>query len=373
MRVLILGNTSSVFPKELRDELSKKAIKASLLDNKTLELFLDGLSVDRSYLLKFKKYRNIPKVNVLVKLFLIGKIIKYNNFDVVNIHYSFWQAIILLILFRKLNVKFIITFYGSDFYRSSLKMKKKQTLLYRLANALTFTNPVTKEEFVNLYHDFEEKSYVCRFGLKTLDYIDKNREKSKAHIKKHLNYKIDKVIVTCGYNATKAQQHEKIINELSSLDANLLSKIQFIFPLTYGDERNRDRVKNLLKESELDYLVLDKFLYEDDNAYIKLGSDIMINVLQTDSFSGSMQEFLYAENIVITGKWLPYTVLDNHGIKYIKIDQIENALGSKLNYAVENISSLKKELEININIVSRLSSWNNTIDRWLDTFENTQK
>lgn len=371
MKILIIGDISSVFPNELAAELNKKQIPTSLLDLSTLEVLSYDASIDQSYSKRFKKYKQIPKVNVLIKFLLMGKIIKNGGFDIVNIHYSTWQYLLLLRLFRRSSSKLVITFYGSDFYRTSEKIKKRQIPLYKIADALTFTNPITKKSFLEYYQDFGQKSHVCRFGLKTLDYIDKNRKKNKDEIRQALGYKHEKIIVTCGYNASEEQQHEKIVDALQRLDTNLLSEMQFIFPLTYGDEKYKYKVKRLLEKSGLDYVVLNKFLYEDENAYIKLASDIMINVLQTDSFSGSMQEFLYADNIVITGKWLPYDVFDLNGIRYMKINKIEVELVSTLEDAVKNIKHIKKELELNRNIIANLSSWDHNIDIWIKTFRHT--
>jgi glycosyltransferase involved in cell wall biosynthesis len=217
--------------------------------------------------------------------------------------------------------------------------------MYKKADALTFTNPLTKDSFLNYYKDFDNKTFVCRFGLTTLDFIDKNRIKNKSEIKNHFGYSQDKMIITCGYNATKAQQHEKIIENLVKLPKELLQGIQFIFPMTYGDNKYKEKIKNILKDTDLDYIVHEDFLYADENAYIKLASDIMINVLETDSFSGSMQEFLYAGNIVITGNWLPYDVLDGEGIVYFKIDAVDD-LREKLEYIIKidtNSFVLKKQ------------------------------
>ncbi len=105
----------------------------------------------------------------------------------------------------------------------------------------------------------------------------------------------------------------------------------------------------------------------DDNANIKLCSDVMINILQTDSFSGSMQEFLYANNIVITGSWLPYKLFDELGVYYHKIDSAE-MLAGKL---TEVLSNLNKEKTMqNVQIINSLSSWGNNIQNWIKAYEN---
>ncbi|QSZ41441.1 glycosyltransferase [Sulfurimonas aquatica] len=367
MRLLIIANSTTVFGKELKNELEDIGEHVTLLDFESLKLFRDNFIEDMKYFNIFFKYKKIPKISMFFRMLYIRKLIKENDFDIINIHVSRWFY--LLILPTLMKKKFIITFYGSDFYRTSNFIKNIQKVIYTKADRITFTNPITKQSFLDYYQEFYEKSYVCRFGLKTLDFIDKNRYKDRGEIKNILGYSQDKIIITCGYNATVAQQHEIIIKNLLKIDKKALNKIQFIFPLTYGDNSNKKRIRTILKDTNLDYIILEDFLYTDENAYIKLASDIMVNILKTDSFSGSMQEFLYAENIVITGSWLPYDIFDKEGIYYQKIDS-ENELSIKLENIINNIDEYKENLSINKNIIYKLSSWKNNINSWKDIYAN---
>lgn len=366
MKRLLIANASSIFAKELRAELFSKGLDTYLLDFESLRLFDDKNSEIKKYANRFSKYENIPKISMLMRMLIIKELLREHGFDVINIHYSRWYY--LIILKELARSKLIVTFYGSDFYRVSDKIKNIQKPLYKKADALTFTNPLTKESFLEYYGDFESKSFVCRFGLKTLDYIDKNRDKDKAEIKKELGYDETKIIVTCGYNSSKAQQHKKIIEHILKLPNDMLKKVQFIFPLTYGDMPYKEEVRSILKSTDLDYIILEDYLYEDNNAYIKPASDIMINILQSDSFSGSMQEFLYAGNVVITGSWLPYGVFDKEGIKYLKIDKSDD-LSDKLMQIVQNLEVYKKGLDTNRDIIYNLSSWKSNIQNWIDIYE----
>ncbi|TKI69895.1 hypothetical protein FCU45_04605 [Sulfurimonas crateris] len=365
MKILIIANSKIVFGKELKSELINKGLDVSLLDFESLTLYNRSDFKNDRYGSLFKKFKSIPKLSMFFRMWYIKKVIQENDFDIVNIHMSRWFYIIILPWLAR--EKFIVTFYGSDFYRTSGFIKKIQTNLYKKADAITFTNPLTKNSFLKYYKDFESKSHVCRFGLKTLYFIDKNRKIDKKSLRDSLGYNKEKIVITCGHNSTKEQQHDKIIDNILKLPTELLDKIQFVFPMTYGNDLNRQKVKNILKQKNLDYIVLEEFLYGDDNANIKLASDIMINMLETDSFSGSMQEFLYANNIVITGSWLPYEVFDDAGVQYIKIDNIDE-LSFKL---AELINSDIKTYDTSKNqkIISELSLWDNTIQSWVDIYK----
>lgn len=361
MKILIIGNSKVVFTKELQYELVDKGLDVYLLDFAHLELYNSRYELDDRYAKKFVKYKSMPKLHMFFRIWLIAKIVK--DFNVINIHVARWYYSFILWTLKKKKV--VVSFYGSDFYRISKLSKKLLYSLLKIAKTITFTNEKTKNSFLDYYKNFKDKVKVCRFGLKTLDFIDKNRDKDKREIKIYLGYSTDKLIVTCGYNSTKAQQHEKIIENIKKLPSEILKNIQFVFPMTYGDNTNKTKIKNILANTNLDYIILEDFLMGDDNAYIKLASDIMINILRTDSFSGSMQEFLYAKNIVITGSWLPYDIFDSEGIVYQKIDSA-NMLADKLKSILNDFQSYKSNLDKNIDIISKLSSWKQNIDCWME-------
>lgn len=364
MRILIIANSKVVFGKELQLELNNKGFDVSLLDFETLTLYDKRNNENTKYANLFKEYKSISKLSMFFRMIYIKKVIQENDFEIVNIHYSRWFYLIILPYLSK--QKLVITFYGADIYDISSFTKNIKIPLFKKAYAITFTNPVTKRDFIEYYKDYDIKSYVCRFGLKTLEFIDKNRNISKKELKESLGYALDKTIVTCGYNSTKEQQHMKIIENLIDLPKEMLEQIQFIFPMTYGDNKNKENVKILLKQTKLNYIVLEDFLFGDDNANIKLASDIMINILENDTFSGSMQEFLYANNIIITGSWLPYDVFDDAGIQYLKIEEI-NELSSKLKKVIDSdIQTF--DTSKNKNIISKLSLWSNTIESWVDVY-----
>ena len=71
-------------------------------------------------------------------------------------------------------------------------------------------------------------------------------------IKQILGYSQTKTIVSCGYNSTKAQQHEAIIKNILMLDPEIINKIQFIFPMTYGDKFYKESIKNILSKTITD-------------------------------------------------------------------------------------------------------------------------
>lgn len=366
MRVLLIASTTDAFGRDLKSELSEKNIEVNILDFESLNLIDNKCEVNIKYKERLSVVKRNSKIRMLYRMWLIAKVIKEGNFDLINIHVSRWVYLVILPWLYKCN--FVITFYGSDFYQTSRQIKKIQTILYKNAKAITFTNPLTLKEFSRFYNDFCQKSYVCRFGLRTLEFIDKNRDAGKMVLKKRLGYNTEKIVVTCGYNSTKSQRQEKIIDAIKKISPCVRERCQFVFPMTYGEASHRDEIKKILAETDLDYIVFEDFMYADDNANIKLASDIMINLLETDSFSGSMQEFLYANNVVITGCWLPYDVFDEAGIQYIKIQRIEELSRALTNLIMSGVRNY--DTSRNPAVVASLSSWPNTIGAWVSVYQN---
>lgn len=362
-KVLIVANLRSVFARELANEFWEKQLDVTLMDFETLQI-VTSTKENEMMAKRFERFRQWPKIHMFFRLYFMRQFILASDFTHINLHYSRWVYVLIRNVFKAR--KLFISFYGSDVYRSSWVSKQIQRPLYLLAEGLSFTNSKTQEHFLRYHRICTNKTRVCRFGLKTLDYIDQNRNTAVTIMRETLGYKVDKYIITCGYNATPGQQHMKMISQLEGLGSDIKTKVQFVFPMTYGNMDYKSKVMERLKETDLDYVVLENFLHGDENAYVKLASNMMINLLVTDSFSGSMQEFLYAKNEVITGEWLPYDVFDEAGIVYSKLNGFE-----ALPHLIEQVMTLNRNdlLEKNIGIIDQLSNWKNCIYSWEEMYE----
>ena len=83
--------------------------------------------------------------------------------------------------------------------------------------------------------------------------------------------------------------------------------------------------------------------------------------------SGSMLEHLSAQNIVITGSWLPYDCLDQWGVFYRKIDCLE-LISNELHDVLNKFVPYKKLTCKNSDIIIDKFRWNNVIHDWLDLY-----
>lgn len=58
-------------------------------------------------------------------------------------------------------------------------------------------------------------------------------------------------------------------------------------------------------------------------AYLHLITDLFIEVQPTDNGNMFMVEALFAENQIVTGKWLNYKLFEQYGIPYHLIEQLD--------------------------------------------------
>lgn len=291
------------------------------------------------------------------KIFLIYNLIKFlkkNKYDIIHFQSSqLWVAI--MSLFFKFNSKLIISIWGSDFYRQSkLKQFLFQKRFYKKADIITFTSSKTLNDFRN-HFNIKKNFKIVRFGLDLLDVIEKER----SLIKKDKN----KINITIGYNSHPAQQHIRVLKSIARINKNLKSKINLILPFTYGpeDEDYISEIKNICFKNNLKVIFVNKHLSEIELARLRLSSHLMIQTQISDQFSGSMQEYLYAENIIIVGEWLEYPDLENSGINLIKIksfDEINHLLTSIL----KNPEKFKDHSAITK--IKDISGWNKNLPLW---------
>ena len=161
-----------------------------------------------------------------------------------------------------------------------------------------------------------------------------------------------------------------MIDVMSQMDAAILDKCFFVFPMTYPDGVDdyirvvEERLIGITKH----FKIIRDYLSTKEMAEIAVVSDIMIHVQTTDQLSSTMLSHMYCGNVVIAGSWLPYDVLKRKGISFITIDDVSE-LGNRLSDVIENIDSIKKENDRNKAIIHEMSSWVNASKKWYSVYD----
>ncbi|GHT67127.1 hypothetical protein AGMMS50239_29760 [Bacteroidia bacterium] len=309
----------------------------------------------------------IPKAGTVIRRFLGYFVLKniVAKYDVVDIHFfspTYYQLLNQLISQKK---DYKITVWGSDYYRASHIQKNKQKYYYENAKIIHIGTREMREDFLKYLPAVSKKIRLARFGISQLGYIDNCINNNKTILP--LNLSQNKIIITCGYNGSKGQQHECIINAMANLRNDQKDRILLLFPMTYGVSKGYiEKIRKQLLQSKISHHIFSSFLSKEENAELRVVTDIVVNIQVTDALSGSLQEHLYAENILLVGNWLPYQIFDENGIFYLKTS-IEN-LGNNISYCIDNLEMLKQRTKDNHIKIKKLSSWESISSSWVDIY-----
>lgn len=324
------------------------------------------ISVFYKYLQRIKR---IPFFGVrLISLFNTGLLKKISkDYDAIDITFfisTFYPFAKYLVAQNK---PYKITIWGSDFYRASPKDLENKRKYIEAARSIQVATGAMKSDISKVYPSVLDKIIVCNNGLDNLEEIQKQRLNKGKYLSLTDN---EKIIVTCGYNLGRAQQHLRIIESVSALPSRLKEKIHIVIPMTYGqvDNNYKESIVNALSEAKLSFTMLDKSLNKTELADLRLQSDLVINIQTTDALAASLVEHLYAGSILIVGDWLPYSVFDDYSIHYIKTD-INDLIG-KIIDVINHFEMYKELCKENILNTERLSSWKHKSVQFQNIFHN---
>lgn len=234
--------------------------------------------------------------------------------DICHFHYLNIYSCILYLLFRSRIKRLVLTFWGSDILVENKKSYWFRKRCMKYADRITVSVSRTMRAFKELYgHEFDNKVQILRFMSGTIDIIKNKLSTSTAdESKKNLGIPLDKIAITIGYNADPAQHQDMLISYLNILPVRLKQKLFIIVPMTYSrvDRDYINRVESEMTRIDIDGVILKDYMNYEQMADLSIASDIYVNSRDTDAFSNSMKEQLFAGTLMIQGKWLEYDELD---------------------------------------------------------------
>ncbi|MBH1942060.1 glycosyltransferase [Mobilitalea sibirica] len=392
MKILIYGNPNSIFVidyiKYVLLAEDKEIQKIVLLSNSPMveinidyTKFYEDNNIDVVGIININKYiMKIPKVRGLIfrlksnyerNKSMRNLIFKYHTFDTLHIHCVVPAAADLIRKYSNFFNNIISTFWGSDLLRAERKNYLKLNYILNKSHCITVSTEVMKNvtECTFDIHD-KTKLKLASFGLSPLEYIKKlELQESIDKSKEILSLPKDKIIIHCGYNASREQQHKYIINALNKCNESTLNKIFVILLMTYPSNNEYiNEIKNYLNNSIFQYKIITSFLYNENIARLRRTGDILIHAQITDAFSGSISEHIYCNNIVFNGSWLEYPVLDENGIYYNKFDN-EDDLSYKLEHTILHLEDEKAKVKENSKKIYDICSWQSVRKQWLINYK----
>lgn len=372
MKILIVGNIHSTLNFELLSELKKNNANL-LIDFYSIRKPIDGNKyesvIDNLYFSDYKLdfLYNIPIVKtilsvLLFKLFLLKN--KKQQYDITNIHFLEYHSYFSINQLKRISKKVVATVYGSDF----LAINKIQRYFFNRtlikSDKVSCTNKAIALQIETAIPQIKGVETV-HFGLTPLNFINTITKEQASNYFPELK---NKFVITCGYHAHRNNNHLKVLNALGALKNQLPENYIIILQLAYGRKENYIKeIKELVKNLELNCFYIEKFLSNEKLASVRVLSDLSIQTLATDSFSGTVQEYLYTQNVLISGSWLPYESFIEKGIYFEKISNFEE-LEEKIIFCLKNYDKLKIKAAVNKEIIWKLSSWENNINQWVKLY-----
>ena len=379
MKILVIGNRKHQFVynyvKSLRKYRSDSNLQIDVLSqDKDSKKENTDVFFDHVYSLSTSNplYKN-RFFRILFQLFsLVAYLNRLKSYDIIHIHYL--ENIIIWNYFftKQIKGKLVISIWGSDFLRASNRKRHMMIRIFDRADQITIASPTVKLQFEDFYKGkYNDKITICQFGLQPLEYFANTNLEDLDRKKKELGLNLNKIIITIGYNASRLQRHKEII-ECIEKDKKLSlykDKIEFLLPCTYPkDPEYLESLSLQISESSFHYTIINDFLSDESVARLRCITNIFIQLQPTDMLSGSMLEHLAAGNIVITGKWLPYEVLDDLNINMYKIERVDK-VAITLNNVLENYSEYADLCKLNKKIVLDNFRWKAVINKWIKMYE----
>lgn len=301
-----------------------------------------------------------------------------NNYSVINHHFlSSNNCIYLLYLQRSTRSKIMISFWGSDLFRtcSTYDNYIKRQVLNR-SSAITVATPEMKYIVCAKYgFDYFDKLFINKF-INSGEYFtafDRISEKWNIEDRKlnFLNVDKQKIVIAYGHSASKEDNYEQFLFELLKCDVDILKRLHILFTLTYGPDKAYlcQKIKDLLQDTSITFTILDEFLDFEELVLYKSCVDAFIFAPVSDALSGNLTEYFYHGIPVFTGAWLPYKEFTNYGIKFYQFNYF-----SDLRTIINNIDKyLSEDYILNrkmvtkhfISVEEEVANWRTTINTLL--------
>ena len=287
---------------------------------------------------------------------------RYGKIDCLHINFVDEKKLYTIPFCRKYCDKIICLFWGSDIFRKDEVLEIRLSLV----DGFFLTTDRMEERFRKLFGDkYIDKIERINFGIEGLDYISTDAGATVKN-KKEFNVPEDRTVITIGYNGSESQQHLRIIEAIESLPENLKNSVFLQFPFTYG---LTDEYKNIivarLKRNGIEYQFIERFMDEVTLGKFRTATDIFIHGQTTDAASASVKEYLYAQKIVLNGKWLTYEEMTRRGVFFYQFSDFDD-LTRKLEYLLTKgiTEDERKRIANNAVILRSLYSWENVSSDW---------
>lgn len=301
-----------------------------------------------------------------------------NEYDLIHIH-ALSVGTLSFVNYINPGKKIILSYWGSDLFQiwgydpvptDKLKDHYLQSEPIKRADLITVMNYEMERVVIAKYGpEFEHKIVRILFGIedKLFDLMDQFKENSPdTNFLSKYNIPENKIKITIGYCGDPICNHILILNELEKIEQITKAKIHLLVPMTYGNftEEYMEEVTAKLNQSKISYTLFDKFLSLEELLKLRVSSNIMVQMSKSDALSASICEAIYADNLLISAVWLPYSPLRSKKIFFYETDFVQ--LGRTVTVAVNDFNEAKVKMVKNPERIKNLTASSKTVSQWID-------
>lgn len=339
-------------------------IQRSFNDSEDLKEFVDTIHFYKPTI------SSLPLIGIFKRIFqfnrLLSKITSFRQYDIVNIHYPVYEQSFSVNHLKKLAKKIVLTPWGSDVYRVGNIKLKILKYLYRKTDYVCNPNTRFGRDVRRIFNLRKDQIVDLSIGSETIDYIIEHRNSiSVKDARRKLSLEGD-YYITCGYNASPAQNHKAIIDGITKFAEQFPGKISLLFPMTYPQNSEYvDEIKQYVRCKGLNAYFFTNYLDLPTLFLLRQSTDMFIHVQDTDANAGSVQEYLLLKKKVLNGEWLRYDNLEINGvIPYILVKDLKS-IGEAIEGATQQDPIMTQDL---IEYIESFG-WNKWILKWDSFFQ----
>ena len=215
-------------------------------------------------------------IRAMLWLVAIPRIAK--KYDMVDFHSYIHSCDYIIDFCLTHKIPYDITLWGSDIMRADESRVKKMANGFKHCRYIKCLENISLEVHRKYNGEFDSKVRIQQFGNTFLDIIDSVCEERPQICQRLFGIQDNKIVITCGYNASMFQRHQIIIDSLKALPQHLRSRIHVVLPMTYPDNAEcseyREVIREYISNSGLEFTIFDKFMSEIDVAALRISTDI---------------------------------------------------------------------------------------------------
>ena len=255
------------------------------------------------------------------KLFSLRKQFKdmsrNNRYDIIDIHFPKYFMAVTMRYLHKMSRNVVVSPWGSDILRvDGIEFKLLLNGVLKKCDYITtpMDGNIGKRIISNLPNS-RSKFRPLYWGSETIDYLTSHFAELDTQTAKTQFGLNGRYVITCGYNAFPAQNHEKIIDAISVIQSQLPENLTLLFPVSYGFQDKDiyvEKIKEKCKEKQLDAVFVEKYLSVADVCKLRMATDLFIHVQNTDAGCASLQEYILCGKKVVHGSWIHYPMLERY-------------------------------------------------------------